>query len=279
MKIIKMKHVFTYLYFLRCMTVVICAFLVNQIFVFMYFSSLFYSKVVIVLSLDIIKATWSEIAAYLNRMSDEQIKKFVEENKQILLSDGFKEKLRKASFSEITDFIRLIPVEFLEELLDKFYDAFEELINRDFSKLGILLSDVSKMHRKTFMKNMRTVIMEIVQKISLRDFIRALYNFVDIVREGFVNSIRNVLLGKDFAKKLIESPLEDVAELISVLPANFRNQFLKAHKETFLSDEFRKKLEKADVEEIIKFIRWLPSDLYNEFVSVHESVLKQKKIA
>lgn len=232
----------------------------------------------IILSLDIIKATWSEIAAYLNRMSDEQIKKFVEENKQVFLSDDFKEKLRKASFSEITDFVRLIPVEFLEELLDKFHDVFEELVNRDFSRLGILLSDVSKAHRKAFMRNMRAVIMEVIQRISIRDLIRALYNFVDIVREGFVNSIRNVLLGKDFAKKLAESPLEDVAELISVLPTNFRNQFLKVHKETFLSEEFGKKLEKADVEEIIKFTRWLPSDLYNEFVSAHESVLKQKKI-
>lgn len=213
------------------------------------------------MSVDFIKSSWEEIVSALNRLSDEDIKKLCEERKDQLLSPKFAEKLKSSKLMELLDFFRLLPADVFAELLATHSDAFEELLKRDFTAIGALLSEVSKDHRKQFMRTMRTFLLRELKERPLRDLIMLMYNTVDVVLEGFVNSMKQVFLSPEFGKRLLSEPLEDVAEFISVLPMTFRGTFLDKHRDVLTSDEFVNRLKSADPDTRLKLIRWLPDDI------------------
>jgi len=208
-----------------------------------------------------------EILDKIRSAPSKEYEKVIDEVLQEILRDEFGEVLKKEDFGAIVELIIEIP----EDKFGDFVSKFKDILNTKFSEakpsdIGRLYEGITKQKRKIISINFRPTIVKRLASFSLEDIIRMLYNVVPATRETVLSQYKEIMMRPDFAKVMLETPLEILAEFLSLSPSSIRTSFVKRHTNVFTSPEFIDKLKRASADDRAMFLRWLPENLSRQIM-------------
>lgn len=204
----------------------------------------------------------------LRRASTKDYPQILESITKEVMKDDFKEIMKKEPFSNIVELIIVLPEQNFEEFLNKYMDILRQKISEGAPEcFGRLYEGLSKPKRKILSKALRGDISKRLSSFKLEDIIKMLYNVIPATREIVLNQYKEIMMQPKFSKIILDTPIETLAEFLSLAPESIRRALIKRHKETLTSDEFLEKLRTTDPDTRAQLLRWLPMDLSKEIVS------------
>ncbi len=201
------------------------------------------------------KASTKEYQTLLGQISEE------------VLKDEIRDELGKSAFRDIVDLLVILPEQTFNEFIEKFSDIIVKKIGEGKPEdFGRLFEGLSKAKRKAFSRNFRSYVSKRLSLFSLQEIIKMIYSVVPATRETLLSQYKEIMMRPDFTKTLLETPIDVLAEFLSVMPESARRSLINRHKNFFLSDEFISKLKNADSDSRAMLLRWLPADLLSRIM-------------